>query len=234
MDETAAPWRALESGAGPAPEPERRGEPRLTTIAGLAATAVLMVAAYVVATSGGTGELIVAAGPGGTSSDGPPGSAAEATPGAADGVVVEVVGAVVRPGVYRLPTGARLGDAVTAAGGYGPRVDADRASRELNLASLVTDGDQIRVPSRDDPAAPSPAVGGGRPDGSGGPGIGLVDVNSATTSELEALPGIGPATAAKIIAAREEQPFATVEDLRSRKVLGEATYEKVRELVTVR
>jgi competence protein ComEA len=236
MDDTAAPWRALESGSAPA-EPAGRDVQRLLPALGLAAAALLAVAAYLVAAGGGAGEVVVTAEPGRT---GPAGglSGASHSSGSVNGgggeLVIEVVGAVERPGVYRLRAGARVGDAVTAAGGYGPRVDADRASRELNLAALVADGDQIRVPSRDDiarDAATPPPIGGGGPTGPGG---GLVDVNTATSAELEALPGIGPATAAKIITARDEQPFASVDDLRTRKVLGQATFEKVRDLVIVR
>ena len=88
------------------------------------------------------------------------------------------------------------------------------------------------MPSRDD--VPSPGVvAGASPaplSGQGGP----VDINHATSAELEALPGIGPVTAAKIIAAREEAPFASVDDLRARKVLGEKTFEALKDLVTVR
>ncbi|OGO57590.1 MAG: hypothetical protein A2V85_10465 [Chloroflexi bacterium RBG_16_72_14] len=141
-------------------------------------------------------------------------------------LVVEVGGAVARPGVYRLPPGSRVGDAIVAAGGFGARVDAGAADRQLNLAAGLHDGDEVHVPTRGEAAA----TGGG--DGGGGVAGGLIDVNSASAEQLDTLPGIGPATAAKIIAAREEQRFASVDDLRARKVVGEATLEKIRDLVT--
>jgi len=93
----------------------------------------------------------------------------------------------------------------------------------------VKDGDRIVVPARGDPG-PS-AAGGATGGGSGG---GLVNLNSATESELDALPGIGPVTAQKIIDARAEKPFTSVDELRDRKIVGAATFEKLQALVTVR
>jgi len=239
MDQSAT-WRILDAEAdgvaraeAPAREPGH-GPTRshLIPIAAIATAAVLGVAAFVVAASGaepsvdvdGGGPLPAASGGARLASGAPAG--AERAP-----VLVDVQGAVVHAGVVRLPFGSRVGDAIAAAGGYGPRVAADRVGQVLNLAAVVRDGDQVIVPSRDGPA---PGSGGATSSAAAGGPSSPIHLNRATAAELDALPGIGPVTAAKIIAAREEQPFASVEDLRTRKLLGPATFDKVKELVTVR
>jgi competence protein ComEA len=203
-----------------------------------------MVAAFLLAASGSRGTIgVEGAGPilGGASGD----LAAAALPVPSRAVdkeiVVDVQGAVVRPGVIHLPAGSRTGDAIAAAGGYGPRVAADRVGRELNLAALLRDGDQVVVPSRDETAPAAGAGGGGGAGSAGGASRsstpasgGPVDLNGATAAQLDALPRIGPVTATKIVSAREEQPFASVDELRSRKIVGAATFDKIKDLVTVR
>ncbi len=209
-------------------------------MAALVAAAILILVAFWLAATNGRGTIGVE----GASAvvdgvaDGPSPAAPGASTGARGVLVVDVQGAVARPGVIHLPTGSRVGDAIAAAGGFGPRVAADRVGRELNLAALLRDGDQVVVPSRDESGAAAGSGGGGS-GGSSGPsgaqaGSGPIDLNRATASELDALPGIGPVTANKIIAAREERPFASVDDLRSRKVLGAATFDKIKDLVVVR
>jgi competence protein ComEA len=152
-------------------------------------------------------------------------------------LVVEIVGAVAHPGVYRLPVDSRVGDLVSGAGGFGARVDAGRAARELNLAAPLHDGEQVRVPSRDDVASAATASVGpahGAVPGTAPPAPGQpISLNRATASELDTLPGIGPATTAKIIASREERPFGSVDELRTRKLVGEKTFEKLKALVAV-
>jgi len=239
--------RPLASG-GPLPSPpdppgiEPGGRRPVLAMVALATTIVAILAAVAVVIGGASSPTLVLPGDGapplavsrllaGGTPAASPGNA-DAGGGLADLLVVDVAGAVLRPGVYRLAPGARVVDAVAAAGGYGPRVDVEAASR-INLAARLHDGEQIRVPSRDDALSPpsrAPAAVGDGEDPSPGR---LVDVNTATAAALDTLPGIGPATAAKIIAAREEAPFATVAELRSRGVLGEATFGKVRDLVTV-
>lgn len=229
----SAPWRVLESPAAETPARSGRdpgASVPWTAVAALGLALVLAVAAFLAASSGTSASLTI---DGGVA----PGDVLE--PGAsplvsAVPVLVEVSGGVAAPGVYELPPGARIGDAISAAGGFGPRVDTGRAERELNLAAPLTDGVEVHVPTRDELLVAAPTAPGTEPaaDAKSAGGKGLVDINSATVSELEALPGIGPATAAKLIAARDEQPFASVDELRTRKVLGAATFEKVRELVT--
>jgi competence protein ComEA len=213
---------------------------------GLLAISAALVLAVVLAI-GGTDPVVTI--PGGSdaprASEAAGGIGASAGPGATgDGLVVEVAGAVARPGLYHLAGGARVADAIAAAGGYGPRVDAPRATATINLAARVADGDRILVPSRDDPSS-APTTGGGSPAGSGGGseagGSGSagatgakVDLNRATEAELDTLPGIGPVTAAKIMAARTQQRFRSVDELRDRKLVGQATFARLRDLVTVR
>jgi len=238
MDRSAAPWRVLDDSVASRPEPDAAGEERaggsswLTArlVAGLALACALAVAAFVLAATAPAGSVSI---DGGTawSSDSPSSSDGGVPVGGGAAVVIDVQGAVVAPGVQRLPAGSRVADAIAAAGGYGPRVDAARAATELNLAAPVKDGDRIVVPARGDPG---PSAANGATGGGGGPGGSLVDLNSATASELDALPGIGPVTAQKIIDARAEKPFASVDELRDRKIVGAATFEKLQSLVTVR
>ncbi|HET8786942.1 MAG TPA: ComEA family DNA-binding protein [Candidatus Limnocylindrales bacterium] len=229
------PWRVLET-----PPPDKPARPAtvaaapppipvaLKVVAGIVAAVACVGLAVAVAVGGG-GDVRVEGAPSFAAAD--PSTDPDGSGGAAGGeLVVEIVGAVQAPGVYRLAPGSRVADLVERAGGYGPRVDTGRAEQELNLAAPVKDGEHIRVPSRDDASPTRPGEAGSPGASSGGS---PVDINSATQAQLEELPGIGPATAQKIIAAREEAPFGTVDDLRSRGVLGEKTFEKLRPLVTV-
>ena len=242
------PWRLIEAPIGgdgepalaTAPDRPARLDPTFIRSASILAAAVaLAVVAFILALTSGSGDGVVIDGSGGnvvfaSSSPG------ESTGGPQDSgvVVVEVAGAVAHPGVFRLPTGSRVADVIDAAGGYGPRVDTTRVGQELNLAARVQDGDRVHVASRDEAVTTSEPAGtsvagdrGGT--GSGGTNGGLVDLNLATAEALDQLPGIGPVTAAKILAAREEAPFVSVDDLRSRGILGEKTFERLRDLVAV-
>jgi competence protein ComEA len=195
----------------------------------------LALAAMGVAILVGALAVFVAIGAPTGSAAGPEGSdlpaVSSAERGAVGTLVVDVTGAVATPGVYRLGAGARIGDAIDAAGGFGPRVDAARVAVELNLAAALADGQQVRVPSRDDRIAAGGGIGGG--DASGGNAKARIDLNAATQAELESLPGIGPATAGKIIDSRAQSPFRTVDELRERGLVGQKTFDSLRALITV-
>ncbi len=148
-------------------------------------------------------------------------------------IVVDVQGAVETPGIRELRGGARVADAIAAAGGYASDADLAAAAATLNLAQPLSDGEQIRVPRIGETAAPGVATGGGPPTapGAGGAG-GLVDLNTATPEALEALPGIGPVTVQKIVAARQEQPFTSLDDAVQRGVINRGQLEDIQALAT--
>jgi competence protein ComEA len=147
----------------------------------------------------------------------------EAEPAEAPELVVHVVGAVRQPGLYRLPDGSRVDDAIAEAGG--PTGKALLAG--VNLASPVADGQQIVVPSR---GRASPASAGAEA-GAATPG-GRVHLNTATLEELDALPGVGPVTAQRILDYREQKgAFQSVDELDAVSGIGPARLEQLRELV---
>jgi competence protein ComEA len=142
-------------------------------------------------------------------------------------VVVHVAGAVVAAGVYELPIGSRIEGAIAAAGG--PLADAD--ANALNLAAPVVDGSRVYVPLVGEPVPPP--VTPPTTVSSGPQSAAVVDVNEAPASELEALPGVGPATAAAIVAERERNgPFLSVDELERVAGIGPAKIEAFRTLVT--
>jgi competence protein ComEA len=142
-------------------------------------------------------------------------------------VVVDVVGAVRRPGLYRLEQGARVADAVARAGGSTRKADLSL----VNLAALVSDGEQVVVPRRG--AAPSGAgAAAGGASGIAGIPTGPVHLNSATLEQLDALPGVGPVTAQKILDYRQKHgAFTSVDELDAVSGIGPARLDQLRDLV---
>ncbi len=162
-------------------------------------------------------------------SGGPGASPAETTP---TDLVVHVAGAVTRPGVVHVPAGARVIDAVVAAGGALPEADGN----VINLAAVLRDGARVYVPRVGEPL---PAVVGtptGAVGGSAGTAVpaGPLDLNTATAMQLDALAGVGPSTAAAIVAFREQHgPFQSVDELTEVRGIGPAKLEALRTEVTV-
>ena len=150
-------------------------------------------------------------------------------PPTASPIVVHVVGAVPRPGVYEFPKGARVRDAIDAAGGL--LTDADITF--INLAALLEDGQQLDIPyiGGGTPIAPAATEG----PATGVPSNGdLVNINTATLTQLDALPGIGPTIAQRIIDYRTEHgPFQSINDLMYVSGIGPTTFEKLKNLITV-
>lgn len=144
-------------------------------------------------------------------------------------IFVHAAGAVRQPGLHRLPAGSRVADLIEVAGGVDDSIDIDR----VNLAAPVSDGERVYLP-RHGESVPAPAQA---PSGTGGTAQtpGPLDLNTATQQQLEALPGVGPATADAILSARTSRGrFSSIEDLLDVRGIGTARLDQLRSLVTVR
>ncbi len=149
-----------------------------------------------------------------------------------DGLVVQVAGAVVHPGVYHLPAGSRVADLLARAGGLAPDADGDR----INQAASLVDGTMVYVPHIGQVEVPQAVDGssggdGGDPSdpGSGSSPSPPVDLNTATAAQLDSLPGVGPATATAILAYRRQHgPFHTVDELAGVPGIGPAKLAQIR------
>lgn len=141
-------------------------------------------------------------------------------------IVVHITGAVPRPGVYALPKDARVQDVISAAGGFLAEAQKDG----INLARLLEDGEQLDIPYAEgfSPVIPTaiPIVVQPTTD--------LININIASSFELDTLPGIGQTTAQKIIDYRTQNgPFVTIEDIVNVSGIGPVTYDRIKDLITV-
>ena len=140
-------------------------------------------------------------------------------------IIVHITGAVPRPGVYALPEGARVQDAISAAGGF--LAEAEKSG--INLARALEDGEQLDIPYIE---GFTPVIA--TPEEVFVPTSDLININTATNFELESLPGIGPTTAQKIIDYRGTNgPFLSIEDIVNVPGIGPATYNEIKDLITV-
>lgn len=170
--------------------------PYRTTVIVAGAAAALIALAILIGRDAGSGGVLIEARP--------------PSPGI-DEIRVDVGGEVAAPGVYSLGLGARVLDAIEAAGG----VTAAGDLAPLNLARRVVDEDRIRVPQLGERSA-------------------ALDLNTASRADLEALPGIGPARATAILEARSERPFASSDELLTRDLIPASVYAELRDLITTR
>ncbi|HEY2814128.1 MAG TPA: helix-hairpin-helix domain-containing protein [Acidimicrobiales bacterium] len=141
-------------------------------------------------------------------------------------LIVQAAGAVVHPGVYTIASTARVNDLMTAAGGFAPDADPD----QVELAATLTDGERVYVPRVGETVSPPGGASGSSSAASQGP----IDLNRASESDLEALPGIGPALAQAIVDYRTQHgAFTSIDDLTNVRGIGPAKLEQLRPLVKV-
>ena len=147
-------------------------------------------------------------------------------------IFVDVAGAVVAPGVYKLSGGARIQDALISAGGLSGEADREWVAKNLNLSAKLTDGGKIYIPVKSETlrlrSGQELKVQSG--EVSSVQTSNLININTAGPSQLDKLPGIGPVTAGKIIDGR---PYADINDLVSKKIVGKKVFEQIKEKISV-
>lgn len=139
-------------------------------------------------------------------------------------IVADIEGAVMKPGIYRLSSGSRIQDLLVLAGGLSSEADRDYIQKRINLAQKLTDGAKIYIPQISETAKNSSMV-----SVLGSEEV-LININTASSIELESLPGIGKITAQKII---DSRPYGSVEELLEKKVVGNSVFEKIKDKITV-
>lgn len=135
-------------------------------------------------------------------------------------IVVDVEGAVMTPGVYKLSTDKRMVDALAAAGGLSSDADRNWVEKNINLAGKLTDGLKIYIPRNGEEVLSE--------NSGGGTAVSVININLASVSDLETLPGVGEVTAKKIVDGR---PYATIEELLEKKIVGSSTFEKIKDKI---
>jgi competence protein ComEA len=155
-------------------------------------------------------------------------------------IIVEVAGSVEKPGVYKLSPGARVEDALISAGGISANADRTWMEKTLNRAAKLSDGQKILIPASPTGGSVVSQSGGVTAKNSGGDqtvstdfsaqGSGLVNINTASLSQLDTLPGIGQVYAQKII---EHRPYSTLDELVSKGAVGKSLYEKIKDQITI-
>lgn len=149
-------------------------------------------------------------------------------------IMVEVAGAVISPGVYKVASGSRIEDALVLAGGFSGDANRVWTDKYLNRASLLTDGQKVYIPSIDEHSDTESANSSGvYQNGSSGfssDSDSLININTGTLSELDSLSGIGPVYAQKII---DHRPYSKVEELVSSGAITQSLYEKIKNNITV-
>jgi len=154
-------------------------------------------------------------------------------------IAVHIIGAVPRPGLYEFAEGARIQDAINAAGGLLASANVDT----INLAALLEDGQQLSIPYK---SGEEPSVTGGEDENNSlvlpgeteqpqtsGDGAERININTASLEELDSLPGIGPTIAQRIVDYRDENgPFQTIEDIMNVSGVGPSTFDNIKDLIT--